>query len=159
MLACTDQSADSAGPNVPPEAGGGVNAAWGSEDPRFNIEIILRSPSGGTGFGLVKFRQPNDAELNVNLETWVRGLTPGTAYALQRAVDLSAPDDICASESGWLSLGKGLIPQAIVTDARGSGRAELFRNLAAFPVGTEFDIHFRVVDEATESIVVLQSDC
>jgi hypothetical protein len=29
---------------------------WGPETPSFNLEVILR----GEGFGLVKFRQPND---------------------------------------------------------------------------------------------------
>ena len=34
------------------------SASWGPETPNFNNEIILR----GDGFGLVKFRQPNDAD-------------------------------------------------------------------------------------------------
>ncbi|HEY6243766.1 MAG TPA: hypothetical protein VIX17_07465 [Pyrinomonadaceae bacterium] len=34
----------------------------------------------------------------------------------------------------------------------------VFRNVAAFPAGTEFDIHFRVVEEATGA-VVLTSKC
>src|SRR6266568_3973382 len=29
---------------------------WGPETPHFNLEIVLR----GEGFGLVRFRQPND---------------------------------------------------------------------------------------------------
>ena len=41
---------------------------------------------------------------------------------------------------------------------RGLGRADLFRDLVAVPLGTEFDIHFRVIDAAT-SAVVLQSGC
>ncbi|HEV8362378.1 MAG TPA: hypothetical protein VGQ52_02580 [Gemmatimonadaceae bacterium] len=35
---------------------------------------------------------------------------------------------------------------------------ELFRSVAAFPPGSRFDIHFRVIDAAT-SAVVLQSSC
>ena len=53
--------------------------SWGPETPHFNNEIVLR----GDGFGLVKFRQPNDADRIVYLDTWVRDLAPNTAYTLQ----------------------------------------------------------------------------
>jgi hypothetical protein len=71
-------------------------------------------------------------------------------------VDTNVNDDCVGTN--WLTLGRGLDPQAITTDERGTGRADLFRNLAAFPVGTQFDIHFRVVDTVT-SAVVLESSC
>jgi hypothetical protein len=125
---------------------------WGPEAPHFNLEVILR----GQGFGLVKFRQPNDAELVVHLDTWVRDLAPNTSYLLQRAVDTNVDDD--CTGTAWLTLGKGTQPQAITTDATGTGREELFRSVAAFPVGSEFDIHFRVIDAATAA-VVLTSEC
>lgn len=128
------------------------SAAWGPETPNFNLELILR----GEGFGLVKFRQPNDDALIIHLDTWVRDLAPNTSYLLQRAVDVTV-DDHCTS-TAWLTLGKGLQPQSITTDARGTGREELFRSVAAFPVGSEFDIHFRVIHEATSN-VVLSSEC
>lgn len=157
VLACEDRGPGLTGPTVttttPPAAD-----AWGPEDPRFNLEVILRAPDG-KGFGLVKFRQPNDDALTIYLDTWVHGLAPNTSYVLQREVDLSAPDGVCDGESGWLTLGKGLAPQAITTDATGTGRESLFRSVAAFPVGQEFDIHFRVVDDATKSVVALVSDC
>lgn len=127
-------------------------ASWGSETPNFNLEVILR----GDGFGLVKFRQPNDDALIVYLDTWVRNLAPNTSYQLQRAVDITV-DDNCTS-TGWLTLGKGAQPQSITTDARGTGREELFRSVATFPVGSEFDIHFRVIHQATLN-VVLSSEC
>jgi hypothetical protein len=114
--------------------------------------VILR----GDGFGLVRFRQPNDDALVIILDTWLRGLTPSTSYVLQRAVDTNV-DDICTS-TGWLTLGKGLQPQSIITDDTGTGSVQLFRSVAAFPVGAEFDIHFRVLEEAT-SAVVLTSEC
>src|SRR4051812_16676916 len=57
--------------------------------PPFNDEIVLR----GDGFGLVKFRQPKDADKIVYLDTWVRDLAPNTAYLLQRAVDVNVNDD------------------------------------------------------------------
>jgi hypothetical protein len=125
---------------------------WGPETPNFNLEVVLR----GEGFGLVRFRQPNDADRIVYLDTWVRGLAPDTDYLLQRAVDTNV-DDECTS-SGWLTLGKGLVAQAITTDETGTGREELFRNLGAFPDGATFDIHFRVID-ATTGAVVLTSEC
>lgn len=127
-------------------------AAWGPETPNFNLEVVLR----GDGFGLVKFRQPNDQFATINLDTWVRDLEPNTSYLLQRAVDTNIDGD-CTS-TGWLTLGRGATPQSIDTDDRGTGRAELFRSVAAFPVGTTFDIHFRVIKAAT-SAVVLSSEC
>ena len=125
---------------------------WGPETPNFNLEVILR----GDGFGLVKFRQPNDDALIINLDTKVRGLEPNTAYILQRAADTNL-DGICSSTS-WLTLGKGLDPQTITTDDRGTGEESLFRSVAALGVGATFDIAFRVVNVAT-SAVVLTSDC
>ena len=129
-----------------------VTAAWGPEIPNFNLEVILRGPSG---FGLVKFRQPNDSEFVVYLDVWVRHLLPNTAYRLQRAVDTTL-DGICAS-TDWLTLGQGLTPQAIVTDEGGTGRAALWRGVPPQP-GSRFDIHFRVI-EAASGVPVLQSGC
>src|SRR5881296_3158436 len=123
-----------------------------------NLEVILR-PVAGTpdgGFGLVKFRQPKDADKVVYLDVWVRDLAPNHSYLLQRAVDTNVNDD--CSGTNWLTLGQGLVPQAITTDETGTGRANLFRSLASIPLGTEFDIHFRVIDAAT-SAVVLESAC
>jgi hypothetical protein len=137
-------------PRVPATASNGVS--WGPETPNFNLEVILR----GDGFGHVKFRQPNDDEKIVYLDTWVRGLAANRSYRLQRAVDTTI-DDNCTS-SDWLTLGKGAVPQSIDTDDRGTGTAELFRSLAAAPVGATFDIHFRVIDAIT-SAVVLESAC
>jgi hypothetical protein len=128
--------------------------AWGPETPQFNLEVILRNDAGG--FGQVKFRQPNDADLIVYLDTWIRGLAPNTSFELQRAVDTTVDDD-CTS-TAWLTLGKGAVAQAILTDASGTGREDLFRSVAAFPVGSTFDIHFRVI-EAGSGAVALTSEC
>ena len=125
---------------------------WGPETPNFNLEVVLR----GEGFGLVKFRQPNDEAFIINLDVWLRNMTPNTSYLLQRAVD-PVVDDNCTSNA-WLTLGKGAVAQSITTDENGMGRESLFRNVAAFPPGTEFDIHFRVIEQAT-GIVVLTSQC
>jgi hypothetical protein len=129
---------------------------WGPETPPFNLEVILRDVAGTPGFGHVEFRQPNDADKIIYLDTWVRDLAPNHDYLLQRAVD-SALDGDCTS-TAWLTLGKGLTPQTITTDDRGTGRELLFRNLAAIATGTRFDIHFRVIDGVTAA-PVLVSDC
>ena len=132
-----------------------VQGTQGSETPNFNLEVILRDISGSKGFGLVKFRQPNDDEFVVNLDTWVRDLSPNTSYRLQRAVDTTL-DDICSSAT-WLTLGKGLDPAAIITDANGTGRENLWRSVPTTP-GVTFDIHFQVIEDTSGS-VVLQSSC
>ena len=151
--ACARAPTSPASPAIVGRTGASAAAmAWGPETPNFNLEVVLR----GQGFGLVKFRQPNDGEAVIYLDTWVRGLAPNTSYLLQRAVDTTIDGD-CPSTS-WLTLGKGLTPQPISTDDRGVGREALFRSVAAFPVGSQFDIHFRVIDQAT-SAVVLESGC
>ena len=131
---------------------------WGPETPPFNIEVILRDVTGGSGFGHVKFRQPNDTEKTVYLDTWVRDLAPNHAYRLQRAVDSTLDGNCPRVETDWLTLGKGLVPQVITTDDRGTGREDLFRDLSAVPTGKQFDINFRVID-AVSSAPVLESGC
>src|SRR5881397_4006843 len=123
-----------------------------------NLEVILRPVAGAPdgGFGLVKFRQPNDVDKIVYLDVWVRDLAANGSYNLQRATDTNVNDE--CTGTNWLTLGQGLVPQAITTDETGTGRADLFRNLAAIPLGTHFDIQFRVIDAAT-SEVVLESAC
>jgi hypothetical protein len=153
LVACAQAPTSAASPSADGRSPAAVGAmAWGPEIPNFNLEVVLR----GQGFGLVKFRQPNDGEAVIYLDTWVRDLVPNTSYLLQRAVDTEINGD-CTSTS-WLTLGKGLTPQAIATDERGTGREALFRSVAAFPVGSQFDIHFRVIEQAT-SAVVLASGC
>ena len=122
--------------------------------PNFNLEVILRNEDGG--FGLVKFRQDNDADKIIVLDTWLRNLKPNHEYKLQRAVDTNL-DDNCAG-TAWLTLGKGLTAQSIFTDDKGTGKENLSRDLAAFSSGATFDIHFQVID-AENSAVVLTSNC
>ena len=146
LAACADDTKAPTAPVAP-----AFSSQWGPETPPFNLEVILR----GDGFGLVRFRQPNDDELVIHLHTWVRGLEPNTSYVLQRAAETNL-DGICTSTS-WLTLGRGTVPQEITTDDRGTGEADLFRSVAAFPVGSSFDIQFRLVKVATGE-VVLTSD-
>jgi hypothetical protein len=129
---------------------------WGPESPPFNIEVVLRPVTGGDGFGLVKFRQPNDGDKIIHLDTWLRDLAPNHEYLLQRAVDATL-DGTCPV-TGWLTLGEGLTPRSIATGDDGSGRAPLFRNVGMLPVGARFDITFQVVDAVT-GLPVLASGC
>jgi hypothetical protein len=127
-----------------------------AETPHFNLEIILRGE--GNAFGLIKFRQAVDPAKIITLDVWVRDLGANHAYLLQRAVDpINVVDGDCTSTS-WLTLGKGLTPQSIMTDANGEGRENLWRDITAVPTGSTFDIHFRVIDAVTMA-VVLTSDC
>ena len=134
-----------------------VAAVAAQADSGANLQVILR-PVGApdSGFGLVKFRQPKDADKIVNLDVWVRDLGPNRSYNLQRATDSNVNDE--CTGTNWLTLGQGLVPHAITTDETGTGRADLFRNLAAIPLGMQFDIQFRVIDAET-SAVVLESTC
>ena len=122
--------------------------------PPFNLEVILRGEDNS--FGHVKFRQDVDTARIIDLDVWVRDLLPNNSYLLQRAVDPIATGN-CLS-TAWLTLGKGLTPQAIVTDDSGTGRADLWRSVTAIPRGTSFYIHFQVID-AESLAVVLTSDC
>lgn len=148
--ACTD------GPTSPRQiaVAGTVQADRSTGDtPNYNLEVLLR----GDGFGHVKFRQPgNDDAHTVFLGVWVRDLEPNTSYQLQRAVDMTL-DGNCTSTT-WLTLGRGMVPQSIVTDENGTGTADLFRTFPAPFVGVTFDIHFRVIRQDTKA-VVLTSEC
>jgi hypothetical protein len=131
-----------------------TGAALESVNPNFNLEVILRPSDGGDGFGHVTFRQANDPAKRIDLGVWVRDLAPNTHYRLQRAVDVVV-DDNCSSDS-WLTLGEGTVAQDIVTDDRGTAKQDLFR-VVTNPIGTAFDIRFRVV--TTAGVPVLSSDC
>jgi hypothetical protein len=150
------QACSQIAPTAPADSRASILAStsWGPETPHFNLEVILRDPSGGGTKGHVKFRQPNDAFEIVQLGTTLRGLAPNTHFRLQRAAD--APDGACTSTT-WLTLGKGAVAQDIVTDDDGNGAEDLFRVLTN-PPGTQFDIAFRVID-ANTGAVVLVSDC
>jgi len=149
--ACTETTL--AGP-LPRSSASFSGQPWGPETPHFNDELILRAPGGGGALGHVKFRQPNDDQLRINLDVTVRGLAPNTHYQLQRAVDTN--DGNCTS-TAWLTLGKGSVAQDIVTDDNGNGSESLFRVLAT-PIGTRFDIHMQIVVAGT-STAVLTTGC
>ena len=98
-------------------------SSWATAaQPHFNLEAVLR----GDGFGLVKLRQQKDPTQDIlYMDVWVRDLLPNTSYGLQRAVD-SPQDGVCTG-TNWLTMGQGATPQPILTDDRGTGRAELWR--------------------------------
>lgn len=125
------------------------------DGPNYNLNVFLQGESKWS-FGFLRFRQYENETQMIHLDTWVHHLEPNTSYQLQRAVDTTI-DGNCTS-TGWLTLGEGLVAKSIVTDSKGSGSAELFRSVAAIPVGSTFDIHFQIVKEGTTE-VVLTSDC
>ena len=127
-----------------------------ANNPTFNLEVILRGEGGR--FGHIKFRQDVDPSKIIVLDTWVRDLEPNHQYLLQRAVDAANVVDGNCTSTSWLTLGKGLIAQSILTDDNGRGSEELWRDISMAASGTAFDIHFRVVD-ATTMAVVLTSNC
>src|SRR5229473_7107529 len=114
LAACVPDRSDPVAPNL---AGGSslnvpISASTsGPATPPFNDEIILRDAKGAGGFGHVKFRQPNDADRIVYLDTWIRDLQPNTGYQLQRATDVNVNDD--CTGTNWLTLGMGTVPQSI----------------------------------------------
>jgi hypothetical protein len=157
-MGCSDPGPGLTAPAVAGNGAAQVAASKPSpaaEQPPFNLEAILR----GDGFGLVKFRQERDPTHNiVNLDVWVRGLAANTSYSLQRATD-TALDDVCTG-TNWLTLGEGSTPHPVVTDATGTARAALWRDLSTLTPGTTFDIYFRLIENGTTPVrVAMQSDC
>jgi hypothetical protein len=124
--------------------------------PPFNLNVKLYGECNMQGH--LKFRQDPDPAKIIDLDIKVHNLLPNHEYLLQRAVDaINVVDGNCTSTS-WLTLGKGLVAQSILTDNRGNGSEELWRDISAIPSGSTFDIHFRVVDAVTMASV-LTSDC
>jgi hypothetical protein len=119
----------------------------------FNLNVILYGQDFKLGY--IRFRQIPDGSHVITLDTWVFNLSPNHTYLLQRAVD--ALDYNCTSTT-WLTLGKGLTPQSIITNQWGFGMAEFSRNVSAVSSGSSFDIHFQVIDAVTSN-VLLKSDC
>ena len=122
--------------------------------PNYNLDVTLLG--AGKASGLIKFRQVSENPFTIFLDTSIQGLEPNTNYVLQRAVDTNL-DGNCTSTT-WLTLGKGLVAQTILTDNLGAGSAALFRDVSAFASGTTFDIHFQIINLQT-SAVVLTSNC
>lgn len=153
FAACSDDA--EVLPVVPDES---ANArTWNyANHPNYDLNVLLFATSKSSELGFIKFRQNEDEPQLIHLDTRVHGLEPNTNYLLQRAVD-AVLDGNCTGDS-WLTLGKGRDPQAIVTNDKGFGEAELFRSVSTIPVGTAFDIHFQIIKESTLE-VVLSSDC
>jgi lysophospholipase L1-like esterase len=139
-------------------AGAAAAATAAQGEPGRSLDAVLGPVAGGPekASGVVKFRQPKDGDKLVYLDVSVRDLPPSHGFSLQRATDMSV-DGNCTG-TNWLTLGKGLAPQAVTTGARGTGEAVFTRDLAAIPTGAQFDIQFRVIDAVT-SAVVLESAC
>jgi hypothetical protein len=127
-------------------------------DQPYDLDVKLIGEGKGLNTtGFLKFRQDPDTARIIDLDTWVYGLSPDHAYLLQRAVNPIADTTGCSS-TAWLTLGLGLAPTSIHTDAHGDGHADFWRDVTSVARGTEFHIHFQVVDSLT-SETVLASDC
>ncbi len=128
----------------------------GSKTPQYNLDVVLRGK--GYQLGYIQFRQDPDAAKIISLTTKLHKLLPNHEYLLQRSVDpINVVDGDCTSTT-WLTLGKGLTPQSILTDSNGDGEEDLWRDISAIASGSTFDIHFQVIDAASLA-VVLTSDC
>ncbi len=128
------------------------------DDSGYNLNVILRgdakSMPGSSGY--IEFRQDPDTARIIDLNTFVHNLEPNHSYLLQRAVNpITDPD---CSSTVWLTLGLGLTPQDIKTDSHGDGHADLWRAVTSIARGTQFHIHFQIVDKVTMT-TVLTSDC
>jgi len=121
----------------------------------YNLDVILYGHGDNGGF--IKFRQNKDAAKIINLDTWIGNLKPNRPYLLQRAVNPITDTTQCSS-TAWLTLGEGLEPKSIVTDISGNGDENLWRDVSAIASGTQFYIHFQVIDSLTSN-VVLTSGC
>ncbi len=127
-----------------------------AKKPSFDLEVVLYGERNQNGH--IHFRQDADAAKIVMLDTDVHNLLPDHSYALQRAVDAANVVDGNCTSTTWLTLGLGLTPQSIVTNNKGDGQEELWRDISSVPGGASFDIHFRVIDTVTGA-VVLSCDC
>ena len=158
VFSCKKESAKSQSVNEKNwtlKANNGAGSTDGATS-QFNLEVVLSGD--GNSNGHIQFRQNPDAAKIINLDTKIRHLLPNHAYVLQRAVDpINVVDGNCTSTS-WLTLGFGLAPHSILTDDKGDGEDELWRDVSAIASGSTFDIHFRVLDAVTMD-VVLTSDC
>jgi len=105
-----------------------------NESSHFDLNVNLRGE--GNEQGHIKFRQDPDPAQIITLDTRVHHLLANHEYLLQRAVDaINVVDGDCTSTS-WLTLGKGLVPQSILTDDKGKGSEELWRDVSSVPRGS-----------------------
>ena len=126
--------------------------------PCYNLDVLLKGNGKEKGIGFIKFRQDPDTARIISLETFVKNLIPNHEYLLQRAADPANVVDGDCTSTTWLTLGKGLTPQSILTDSHGDGSESLSRDITAVARGTSFDIHFQIIDAASME-VILASDC
>jgi len=115
----------------------------------YDLDVVLYSQEKNSqASGSIKFRQDPDTARLITLTTMVFKLSPNHSYLLQRAVNPITDSTKCSS-TAWLTLGEGLQPATIHTDANGNGNANLWRDITAIARNTQFYIRFQVVDSAT----------
>ena len=156
LLSCKKSATTEEQPLLQANENNVASQANSSGESQYNLEVVLRGE--GSRGGHIHFRQDRDAAKIIDLDTKVHHLEPDREYLLQRAVDpINVVDGNCTSTS-WLTLGYGLNPHGRRADEKGNGEDILWRDVAAIPSGSTFDIHFRVIDASTLD-VVLVSDC
>jgi hypothetical protein len=137
--------------------GAKADPPWGPETPPFNIEVILRDVSGGSGLAtsssVSRTTTRRSSTSTPGSAIWRRAAPTGSLRAVDTTLDGSCP----RVESDWVTLGRGTAPRAITTDVQGTGREDLSRDLGAAPPGRQFDINFRVIDAGNAP--VLESGC
>ncbi len=132
-------------------------------NPPYDLNVTLRGECTSENeddcpTGHLKFRQDPNPEKIIDLDIKVHHLLPNHEYLLQRAVDAANVVDGNCTSTTWLTLGKGLTPQSILTDGEGKGQENLWRNITMIPSGSKFDIHFQVIDKVTNAVII-SSDC
>jgi hypothetical protein len=146
LLACAEPTA------LQTNSGSTTSVLSEGLSPNRSQQVMLH----GSGWGRVQFRQPEDGEARIFFITWLRELKTNTTYLLQQAID-PIVDGVCTvgttNPAEWLTIGVGTKPFTITTDERGSFHAPLSRTLPRRLVGTTFDIHLRIIEEASKAVV------
>lgn len=126
-------------------------------NPLYDLDVRLQGQHQNAMGGFIKFRQDADTARVITLDTRVTSLLPNHSYILQRAVNPISDITGCSSNA-WLTLGEGLQPKSIITNASGDGNAKLWRDISGIARGTAFHIRFQILDAASLT-PVLTSDC
>ncbi|HEY7684181.1 MAG TPA: hypothetical protein VH879_16170 [Gemmatimonadales bacterium] len=104
-------------------------------------------------FPLLRIERPEATDATVSGDVKLRHLTPFAHYLLQWASD-EAPDHACTGTT-WVTVGPGVVLEAIPVDADGNGRQTLTEDIPTIPPGTVVDIQFRVIDSTTAAIALV----
>jgi hypothetical protein len=130
----------------------------------------------GNGSGIVNVTPTAgvDGSFSAQINVAIHDAPPNTMFYVQRAPEIGRPDSadgICqraAGEPPWgpptpsfltfpLPAGGPLL--TLLTSAGGSGAVHIDFRAPTIPAGTRFDVMFRVVDDLTNPVNDLRTDC